>query len=627
MRKSKHIVILLVVAWATWLFTNCSNGMQDDPRLAAIDSLLTRQPDSALARLNALEASSLNNEADRAYHALLLTQARYRCYITATSDSDINRALAYYQHHSSDKEKLTRAYVYKGAVAEELGDPEAAMRHFKSAATTVPADDEFLQGYIKLRIGNIYRNHLVADSSDVMMFKQALAHFKQVPDSFYILTCLSEIGSSYLKTNRDSVLPYLNQARELALQLHEDELLMINDIFIDEYKAFSNNPALINEAKEHALLQIRNNESYDDDNKDLLMISALTLAKQNKADSANLYLNRAESLLKSAADTVFYYCCQAEVARSRGDAMRYQYFTQKERHINDSLTTNAMQRSLRDVEEKYDNEILKSEKQRYRSMLAITLVGGLLAITLLTLALMAFRRKARERQRRLQEIQDRIDQLHAEADELTTRLKANAKMSNGLKEAIRHQLDIYTQLVELHTTKHAQNPAKFTAVFEESYKGKKPDMPFWKSIEAYADSTHGGLISHLSETNTELIESDLRVLSLCCCHLPTSTIMACMGYNDAHSVYNKKHRIAEILGLDGRLEAYVLEHETEDDEETTVPDFLTEETFAEAAIEDEVTEEPETLTDEAAEETTEEEPATDKNPTEESQNEDSEQEI
>ena len=590
MRKRKYIVILLVVAWAAWLFTDCGKGMHDDPRLAAIDSLLTRQPDSALSRLSALDASSLNNEGDRAYHALLLTQARYRCYITATSDSDINRALAYYQRHINDREKLTRAHVYKGAVAEELGDPEGAMRHFKSAATTVPADDEFLQGYIKLRIGNIYRNHLVADSSDVMMFKQALAHFKQVPDSFYILTCLSEIGSSYLKINRDSVFPYLNQARALALQLHENDLLMINDIFMDEYKAFSNDPVLINEAKEHALSQMRHAEDSND-LVDLLMIAALTLAKQNKADSARHYLKQAKSLLMSATDTVFYYRCQAELARSQMDAMGYQYFTEKEHHINDSLTTNAMQVALRDVEKRYDNEVLKNEKQRYRSMLAIAVVGGLLAISLLTLALMVLRRKAREHQRRLQESQDRIDQLHAEADELTARLKANAKMSDGLKEAIRHQLDIYTQLVELHTAKHGQNPAKFSAVFEESYKGKQPDVPFWKSIEAYADSTHGGLIGHLRETNSELIESDLRVLSLCCCHVPTSTIMACMGYNDAHSVYNKKHRIAEILGLDGRLEAYVLEHETEDTEETTVPDFMDEETIEEAETEEDTMEE------------------------------------
>ena len=560
MTNSKNILLVLIVSIATWLLTGCGGGSHDDPRLVAIDSLLTRQPDSALARLNDIESSSLTNEGDRAYHALLLTQARYRCYITATSDSDINQTLAYYQRHSSDKEKLTRAYIYKGAVAEELGDPEGAMRHFKSAATTVPADDEFLQGYIKLRIGNIYRNHLVADSSDVMMFKEALSHFKQVPDSFYILTCLTEIGSSYYKTNPDSVMPYLTQAREMAQRLREDDLVLINDIFIDEYKAFSNDPALINEAKEHALSLICSNEDCND-YQSLLMIAALTLAKQNKADSASHYMNQAKSVLMSVQETLFYYCCQAEVARSQGDVMRYQYFVEKEQHINDSLTTNAMQVTLRDVEKKYDNEVLKNEKQRYRSMLAIAIVGGLLALSLLVLTWVVFSNRMQEHQRRLKDRDDQIDRMHEEALELSARLKNDVEMSDKLKNALKHQLQVFIQLMEVYNSRHANNHSRLKKVLEMTFKSKKPDENFWEDIQAYADSTHGNLIGQLRETNKNLIDSDLRVLSLCCCHLPTSVIMACMGYNESHSVYNKKRRIAELLGLEGRLEPFIKAHE------------------------------------------------------------------
>ena len=195
-------------------------------------------------------------------------------------------------------------------------------------------------------------------------------------------------------------------------------------------------------------------------------------------------------------------------------------------------------------------------------MLALALIGGLLVITLLTLTLMVFRRNVLDRQRRLQESEDRIYQLHAEASELNARLETNAKMSEGLKEAISKQLEVYTKLVEMQQTKLVNDPSKFSKLFEESYKNKKPDSTFWKSVEAYADSTHNGLIGHLRKTNEELIESDLRFLSLCCCYLPTSAIMACMGYNDPHSVYNKKHRIAEILKLDERLETFIRSHES-----------------------------------------------------------------
>ena len=33
--------------------------------------------------------------------------------------------------------------------------------------------------------------------------------------------------------------------------------------------------------------------------------------------------------------------------------------------------------------------------------------------------------------------------------------------------------------------------------------------------------------------------------------------MACMGYNDVHSVYNKKRWVAQELGLTCKLEDYI----------------------------------------------------------------------
>ena len=62
MKNSKNIVILLVAAWATWLFTGCSGSTHYAPRLVAIDSLLATAPDSALVRLDAIKVSTLKNE-------------------------------------------------------------------------------------------------------------------------------------------------------------------------------------------------------------------------------------------------------------------------------------------------------------------------------------------------------------------------------------------------------------------------------------------------------------------------------------------------------------------------------------------------------------------------------------
>ena len=126
--KRLPVVILVMLVVLVAVVTGCSRVPHYDSRLVAADSLMRTLPDSTLALVEAVRADSLSSEGDRAYRDLLLTQARYRCYIVATSDSTINRALNYYSNHSNEREKLTRAYIYKGAVMEELALTSKTMR-------------------------------------------------------------------------------------------------------------------------------------------------------------------------------------------------------------------------------------------------------------------------------------------------------------------------------------------------------------------------------------------------------------------------------------------------------------------------------------------------------------------
>ena len=107
MKKLLAVILALLVLGA--VVPGCGGTHRYDGRLAAVDSLMKDNPDSALALVLALDTADILAEGDRAYRALLLTQARYRAYVTATSDSDINQALAYFRAHPADREKLTRA--------------------------------------------------------------------------------------------------------------------------------------------------------------------------------------------------------------------------------------------------------------------------------------------------------------------------------------------------------------------------------------------------------------------------------------------------------------------------------------------------------------------------------------
>ena len=160
----KHLpVILIAFSLFTALLVGC--GGSHDARVTAeldrADSLLrtsdTAAHSAALRQMLALDtARALQvDEALRARHALLLTQAQFKCYAFPSNDSLINIARNYYaNHHSSaqDRELYTRSLIYSGAVAQMTDNPQQVMQWYLEAESAADPNDHFNLGYTNLRI-------------------------------------------------------------------------------------------------------------------------------------------------------------------------------------------------------------------------------------------------------------------------------------------------------------------------------------------------------------------------------------------------------------------------------------------------------------------------------------------
>ena len=562
-------IILMSLAILVGLLPSCHGGgaPRYDARLVLADSVLrSNDPDSALQLLTTIDGAKLPSAGDRAYHALLLTQAQYRCYVDITSDSTINVALDYYKHHEGEREKLTRSYIYKGAVTEVLGDPEGAMPYYKQATYVASPDDHFNLGYSMMRIGCLYRDYLISDSSDITSLKQALRHFEQMPDSLYILNCLSTIGSCYVSINDDSAIMYLERADSLAKVAGNKYVEATNRRYIANLKMFSQDPNKIAQAKNIALAMLADADCPLDQQVDFHLIAAFTLAKLNKADSARLYLNRVDKDRLNDGLRVLYNSCYAELERCQGDINQYQYYYHRADDISDSLLSNNMQRQLRDVEAKYDNEVLRNKSLTYKNNWIISLLATALFVGILLTAIMAMRFRLAQRQRQIEESEMIIEQLQSDAKTLATQLNKHQTMSDELKQAIQDQIELFTHLVELQVTSFANSPGHFSKTFARSYNSKQSDNgSFWKSLRAYVNARYNNIIDESLAVFPSLSETDINYLSLYCCNLPTSVIMACMGYKEAHSAYNKKRRVAEALGSPDSLDDYIKMYNSEEE--------------------------------------------------------------
>ena len=123
MRSALHRILFLLLLPALF---SCAGTDSRDHTLSEIAQILESNPGEALSRLKGIDSSSLKEERDLAYYALLRTQAEYKCYITPQTDSLIRIATAYY----GEKKKSLQAamsWYSLGCVYSEWQDDARAV--------------------------------------------------------------------------------------------------------------------------------------------------------------------------------------------------------------------------------------------------------------------------------------------------------------------------------------------------------------------------------------------------------------------------------------------------------------------------------------------------------------------
>ena len=164
-----------IILGIVMLLAGC--GRSVDSRLALADSLIDEQADSAYMVLKGINADELTTTSDRAYYALLYTQALYKNMDSIASDSLINIAVDYYADNHN-RELNTRTLIYKGAVMQELGKEQEAMEWYKRAEDNASEDDYMNLGQANLRMAVLYSLNYTDNRVIIEKYKQALSNIK-----------------------------------------------------------------------------------------------------------------------------------------------------------------------------------------------------------------------------------------------------------------------------------------------------------------------------------------------------------------------------------------------------------------------------------------------------------------
>lgn len=542
--------LILTLSAIALLVTGCSRTHHYDDRLTAADSLLSAYPDEALSLLQSLNLND-PNEWDHAYQALLLTQVGYRCHAQFTSDSTINQALAYFGSHNTDHEKFTRSLIYKGAVMEELGSPDSAMLYYKRAAEAAAKDDCFNQGYVRMRMGALYRDNYAMDGRQISKYEEALEYLRQTDNLHYQLVCMINLGSLYCLKFPDKADSILNLALPLARELNDtvNEVIVIQNLmknWIGQHK-YEEAHQLARQVLSMNTRQIK---------PAFFIYAAHAYAKLHMPDSAELLLSVINNVpLTNAIDSIALVECRAEIALAHNDLEHYRLLMDSSRHRQDSLLTKSPTLSLMQVEDSFDTDMTqKAMVTHHRTTLWLWFLLALAVLTCCA-AIWAIQRRKEHTIRMLSsQVRQEYESQLSELDTLQENLKQLNINDKRIKEFVSAHLSLMRDMIE-GCYHEAEDKQRYKIM--EVIKFQKINKDKWEKLYDYIDMEHNHIISRTKADYPQINDKDMLLIALTKLNFSCIQIAMILGYHNPSSLGIIKQRLAKKMDLPGTLGDYI----------------------------------------------------------------------
>lgn len=411
MKQGIYITIWLICFLS---LSSCTRQHNHNILLMQADSLMEEYPDSALCILESIKSQQQTAQADHAYYALLLTQARDKNYIVQTDDSLIRMAVQYYDS-IEDISMQAKAHYYKGCIYRDANLCGKAVQEYLTAISLAKkAGNPRLQGLIYNHTGYLYYlQDLLEQADSIYQLTEQLAI--QQNDTSLWADALSFQG----KINIERGMAYYPTAEERLLKAFEmtntSRYRRVQANIAAALSSLYSNMELNKKAIQYAKLNISLRSDTAQHYRAFLLLGDAYF-KAGQYDSATTYINKSLSATGYGTKTSAYMRL-AEIAEAQGNLKSSLALTEKYTLYLDSLHL-----------AKQSNDILIAEKevakQQYTyslgyqsNKLYILITGSAMLVCIIGVIYVILRRS----QRKARHIKQKQDHLEKEQQDLQQR--------------------------------------------------------------------------------------------------------------------------------------------------------------------------------------------------------------
>lgn len=505
---------IALIAILTALLTACTETTGYNTTLVQADSLMNLHPDSALNMLESISTDSLKTKADRAYHALLLTQARDKNYIVQTDDSLIQVAVRYYDTHENAPLQA-RAYYCWGSFYRDRNDYSQAIDKYTIALSHINGRSENaeLKASLYSNLGYLYYTQGLSTEAD-SIYQRAELLAKSQKDTASLCYTLSQRGMISLEQGK-TYYPKAEQQMQQALSI--GKAFSDSTILVPIYHSLSMLYSLMPKPGQ-ALLYARLNYSGLKDTQHcyrtfLLLGNAYFINGQY--DSAGIFLQKilkAERYYDTKADACMRL---SEIAQKKGDMETSILLERKRTMYQDSAQINQQGHDILNtvIAHERNNSNTISKRSTY---IRCTVSTIFLAISFV--CIFYFRKKHLQHKAEKKEWEETLQAEIA---------KANLRRKQELAEKERENATLQEKVSQLVVKKptHRQEEYKTSALYIKVSRITKDlqkvetkenlNEEEWSQFTALTNAGWYGIITYLDE-RYNLSAEEIRI---CCLYL------------------------------------------------------------------------------------------------------------
>lgn len=505
---------IALIAILTALLTACTETTGYNTTLVQADSLMNLHPDSALNMLESISTDSLKTKADRAYHALLLTQARDKNYIVQTDDSLIQVAVRYYDTHENAPLQA-RAYYCWGSLYRDRNDYSQAIDKYTIALSHINGRSENaeLKASLYSNLGYLYYTQGLSTEAD-SIYQRAELLAKSQKDTASLCYTLSQRGMISLEQGK-TYYPKAEQQMQQALSI--GKAFSDSTILVPIYHSLSMLYSLMPKPGQ-ALLYARLNYSGLKDTQHcyrtfLLLGNAYFINGQY--DSAGIFLQKilkAERYYDTKADACMRL---SEIAQKKGDMETSILLERKRTMYQDSAQINQQGHDILNtvIAHERNNSNTISKRSTY---ILCTVSTIFLAISFV--CIFYFRKKHLQHKAEKKEWEETLQAEIA---------KANLRRKQELAEKERENATLQEKVSQLVVKKptHRQEECKTSALYIKVSRITKDlqkvetkenlNEEEWSQFTALTNAGWYGIITYLDE-RYNLSAEEIRI---CCLYL------------------------------------------------------------------------------------------------------------